>query len=575
MMERPLLSVLGSAIGCGLIALGCSGKIESGSNESGANPSAGVGNDPNNPGAAGGMNPGDPTVVGAAGTGGAAGNPPAGVPLGPTLRVLTNSQYQATLRSLFPFADELVLDLEDNVALSGLRSIAAATMAISPKAAETYHRLAETAAARAFADDAAATAFMGCVPTDATCVQQFITSFGRKAFRRALLAEEVTRYTALYQQGMSELASGSAALKYVVTALLDSPHFLYRIELGEPSAADSTRRLLTPAELASKLAYFLWDGPPDVPLLDTAETTGLDASVLATEVDRLFTSPQFEAGIASLFDDYLTLSRLESTQKLSNEYPAFTASLAAAMRQETTLNMAKVAREGLDFRTVFNGPTSFVNAALAEHYGIEGVNSEQFVETAMPPERKGLLGNAGLLSIYSHPAATSPTQRGKFVRETLLCQGIPAPPPDVNTTLPDTSEAATTRDRLDLHSTEPSCAACHSLMDPIGLALENFDTIGAYRSEDNGEPIDASGELDGVVYSNAAGLADALAAHPRVPECFSRVVFRYAWGRVETNADDALVTALIARFQTNSFQVKELLRGAALAPEFSVVGQLN
>lgn len=575
MMERPLLSVLGSTIACALIALGCSGKIESGSNESGANPSAGVGSDPNNPGAAGGMNPGDPSVVGAAGTAGATGNAPAGVPLGPTLRVLTNSQYRATLRSLFPFADELVLDLEDNVALSGLRSIAAATMAISPKAAETYHRLAETAAARAFADDATATAFIGCAPTDATCVQQFITSFGRKAFRRALLAEEVTRYTALYQQGMSELASGSGALKYVVTALLDSPHFLYRVELGEPSAGDSTRRLLTPAEVASKLAYFLWDGPPDVALLDTADTTGLDASGLVSEVDRLFSAPQFEAGIASLFDDYLTLSRLESTQKLSNEYPAFTASLAAAMRQETTLNMAKVAREGLDFRTVFNGTTSFVNGELAEHYGIEGVNSEQFVETAMPTQRKGLLGNAGLLSIYSHPGATSPTQRGKFVRETLLCQGIPAPPPDVNTTLPDTSEAATTRDKLDLHATEPSCAGCHRLMDPIGLALENFDTIGAYRSEDNGEPIDASGELDGVAYSDAAGLADALAAHPRVPECFSRVVFRYAWGRVETTADDALVTALMARFQTSTFQVKELLRGAALAPEFSVVGQLN
>jgi hypothetical protein len=448
-------------------------------------------------------------------------------------------------------------------------------MAISPKAAETYHRLAETAAARAFADDAAATAFMGCAPTDATCAQQFIISFGRKAFRRSLLAEEVTRYTALYQQGMATLASGSGALRYVVTALLDSPHFLYRIELGEPSAADPTRRVLTRAELASKLAYFLWNGPPDGPLLDTAETTGLDASALATEVDRLFGSPQFEAGIANLFDDYLTLSRLESTQKLSNEYPAFTASLAAAMRQETTLNMARVAREGLDFRTAFNGTTSFVNAELAEHYGIEGVTSEQFVETAMPPERKGLLGNAGLLSIYSHPAATSPTQRGKFVRETLLCQGIPAPPPDVNTTLPDTSEAATTRDRLDLHSTEPSCAACHSLMDPIGLALENFDTIGAYRSEDNGEPIDASGQLDGVAYNDAAGLADALAAHPRVPECFSRVVFRYAWGRVETDADDALLAALIANFQTSTFQVKELLRGAALAPEFQVVGAVD
>jgi hypothetical protein len=112
-------------------------------------------------------------------------------------------------------------------------------------------------------------------------------------------------------------------------------------------------------------------------------------------------------------------------------------------------------------------------------------------------------------------------------------------------------------------------------MDPIGLALENFDTIGAYRSEDNGEPIDASGQLDGVAYNDAAGLADALAAHPRVPECFSRVVFRYAWGRVETDADGALLAALIANFQTSTFQVKELLRGAALAPEFQVVGAVD
>jgi hypothetical protein len=214
---------------------------------------------------------------------------------------------------------------------------------------------------------------------------------------------------------------------------------------------------------------------------------------------------------------------------------------------------------------------------LARHYGITGVTGSTFVEVELPAstERRGLLGHASLLSLHAHASTTSPTLRGKFVREILLCQKVPAPPPGVVASLPDTSEATTLREKLSIHASEPACASCHSFIDPIGLGLENFDAIGAYRSQENSLPIDASGDLDGTAFSGPAGLADALASHPRVPDCFARTLFRYAWGRLEGDADESFIVALTGAFQKSSFQVRELLMSTVTAPEFYQVAPLD
>jgi hypothetical protein len=165
--------------------------------------------------------------------------------------------------------------------------------------------------------------------------------------------------------------------------------------------------------------------------------------------------------------------------------------------------------------------------------------------------------------------------RGKFVREVLLCQGVPAPPDGVDITLPDATEAQTARERLAVHSADPTCAGCHQLMDPIGLALENFDAIGRYRATDNGIMIDASGELDGVAFNDAAGLAQALAQHPNLPGCFVRTLFRHVSGDLEHASNQGLISDLNASFSTSGYQFRSLLTNLVSHPAFRHVGAMN
>jgi hypothetical protein len=364
----------------------------------------------------------------------------------------------------------------------------------------------------------------------------------------------------------------------VITAILMSPHFLYRVELGEEAPDDAQQRILSSAEIASKLAYFLWDAPPDETLIALGEESDLtDPELVRMQALRLMESPRFLDGLRGLFNDYLRLFELSSVQKLPREFPEFSDSLKSAMQEETLLNLQEGAAPGADFRRVFDSPKTFVNADLADLYGVSGATGADFVEVTLPASsmRAGLLGNASLLSLYSHASSTSPTLRGKFVRETLLCQSIPAPPPDVDTTLPDATDANTTRERFAQHSTDPSCSTCHSLMDPIGLGLENFDAVGQFRSDENGYPIDASGELDGTEFHEPLGMARAVAEHPELPECVARMVFRYGWGRIENRADTTFIEELGGGFANSTYQLRELILQAVTDPSFYTTGPLD
>jgi hypothetical protein len=553
-------SVARFSVGVSLLAVACAADID------------GVGPSGSAPGLGGGASTG-----GSNAGGGAPGVSPTAL-AGPSLRLLTTSQYRATLRTLFSFADELPIDLEEDVALNGLRAIGTSNIALSPKATEAYVHAAEVASERAFGTPAAAMTTAGCDIAQATCAATFLSDFGRRAFRRSLNEEERARFSGIYQAGVSKLGSGAAGLKYAAMAILTSPHFMYRVELGQPTGGGPSPRALTDVETASKLAYFLWNGPPDKELLDLAESGALKASgALATQAGRLLAAGGVAQGMDALFSDYLNLTDLAAVEKLPGRFPLFTPTLLEAMQKETLMSLSRAALGTSDFRGIFNSTKTFVNGELAALYGVSGVSGADFVEVELPAAtgRRGLLGQASMLSLHSHASVSSPTLRGKFIRQILLCQAIPAPPPDVDTTLPDESEAKTARQRLTIHSTNTTCAGCHTLMDPIGLGLENFDAIGAYRVQDNGENIDASGELDGVTFSGSAGLADALAQHPSVPGCFARVLFRYAWARLETQADEAFIGELSQAFSASSFQMRQLVTSAVTAPSFAAVGELD
>jgi hypothetical protein len=551
-----------------VLALACTADIKGGSDGGppGGNPLGGGGGGTS--GVGGGANN--------AGTGSTPVTGDPGVLAGPSLRLLTETQYRTTLKSLFPFAADVQFDLEDDVALNGLRAIGTANIALSAKATEAYLHAADVVSDRAFGTAANAATSAGCDVSQATCADKFITDFGRRAFRRSLAADEKARFNAIYAAGVTKLASGASGLKYATMAILTSPFFLYRVELGEPTPGGATARALTGVELASKLSYFLWNGPPDSQLLDLAESGGLKAAGgISAQASRLLAGTQISDGMNALFDDYIGLPNLATAEKLPARFPKYSPALTAAMRTETLMDLGQAALSTQDFRTIFNSSKSYVNADLATLYGISGVTGTDFQQRDLPEGRRGLLGNASILSIYAHADVSSPTLRGKFIRNILMCQSIPPPPPDVDTTLPDESKAKTARERLTLHSTNATCAGCHALMDPIGLSLENFDAIGQYRTQDNGENIDASGELDGVKFAGASGLADALAQNPRVTNCLSRLVFRSAWGRLETGADEGFITDLTTAFAGSTYQMRQLFTSAVTAANFANVGELD
>jgi hypothetical protein len=278
-----------------------------------------------------------------------------------------------------------------------------------------------------------------------------------------------------------------------------------------------------------------------------------------------------------MFGEYLGLARLDATTKLASLFPAFTDSLKAAMRLETTTTLTTLAfQKNADFRSLFTTRTTYVNAELATLYGITAPPGGALGPVTLPESnpRVGLLGNASLLSMNAHASTTSPTLRGKFVRQVLLCEAIPPPPPNVNTTLPDTGTAQTTRQKVEMHSTNSTCAACHKLMDPLGLGLENFDAIGRYRSAENGHSIDANGDLDGVKYTGPAGLAQAVAGHPNLPSCFVRTLYRQGSGVLEAPAQDPLINALTSQFATAGYQLRPFLEAFVSHDAFTHVTPL-
>jgi hypothetical protein len=482
-----------------------------------------------------------------------------------SLRLLTVAQYRSAVEDLFgaQALAQVTLDLEPDARLNGLSAIGAGVSAVSPRATELYQQAGEAIAAVVLADGARA-AQVGCDPQQAGCLEGFVGRVGRRAWRRPLSVEESARYVALARRA----GDAWGGLRLALAALLQSPHFLYRVELGQVDPSAPGQRRLDPFEAASRLAFFLTNRAPDDALLDAAARGALGPSELRAQAMRLLGSPRAVAAVESFYGDYLGLDELADLTKAA---PAFTPALRAAMREESLRTLRVLTfEEGRDLREVFTSRTTFVTPELARFYGVSAPAGTEPARIELPDAgpRAGLLTQAGLLALNAHETSTSPTRRGKFVRELLLCQSIPDPPPNVDTTLPATAPVNTTRGRVEAHQANPSCATCHALMDPIGLGFERFDAAGAYRDRENGNPIDASGALDGVAFDGARELAAAVARHPDVPGCFVTTLLRQAAGAVLESPDErALAASLAARFATR-LDLRALLLAVVTQPAF-------
>ncbi|MBM3515412.1 MAG: DUF1592 domain-containing protein, partial [Alphaproteobacteria bacterium] len=418
-------------------------------------------------------------------------------------------------------------------------------------------------------------AFEDRLSFDEACARDFLGRTGRLLFRRPLTDAELNGRIALTRAAAAEVGDFHEGLTFGLASLLVAPEFLFITEATLQNSGDGAR--LAPFAKASRLSFFLWNTAPDDALLVAAEQGELDdAAGLARQVDRMLASPRLKSGVRAFFNDMLGFSGFDTLEKDGIIYPAFGQATAQDAREQTLRTIADhVVSRNADYRDLFTTRRMFMSRPLGRVYRVQvGVAEGGWQEHEFPPEslRVGIQSHLSFLALYSHPGRSSPTQRGEAVRTALLCQKVPDPPGDVDFSLfsDPNSPNKTARDRLSAHATSPACAGCHRITDPIGLALENYDGAGQFRTAENGVTIDASGDLDGVPFTDAAGLGRAIRDNPATPACLVSRMAAYATGRPAAKGD-AWITYLEGVFSEGGYRVPELMRQIATSRGFFAV----
>jgi hypothetical protein len=361
----------------------------------------------------------------------------------------------------------------------------------------------------------------------------------------------------------------------VLQVLLQSPHFLYRSEVGVPGPSGDFQ--LTGTETATAMSYLLWGTTPDDALLDAAEAGELlTPESREAHARRMLDDPRARAQGSQVVLQWLGVESLPVAVRSDALYPGWDAALAEAMLEESRRFVEHAAFDGGGFGDLLLSRDSFADARLAALYGLDAPAGDGFAPVTLPPERAGLLGQAAWLTDTSHSDQSSPIRRGLFVRESLLCQTFPAPPADAGG-VPDVDTSATTRERFAQHTSEPRCAACHDLIDPIGFGFETFDAIGAWRTTEYGQPIDATGwveDLEGegsqarLDFATQPELMAHLARSESATRCFATQWLRYASGRLETDARQCAVERAHDWFAQSDGSLVELLVAIAQSDDF-------
>jgi hypothetical protein len=453
----------------------------------------------------------------------------------PLLR-LTDAEYANSVRDL------LGVDPGDSfpktTITEGYRSYADANT-VSTTAAEEIQAAAEHVAAQAAGD---LPGLLGCDVEAAGCVGDFIQRFGRRAYRRPIEADEAQILQASYDGARAGGFSASEAVAMVLEIVLQSPQFLYRAEISRGAGAGEVAPL-GDHELAARLSYLLWDTLPDEELPAVADAGELaDPAVLEAQARRLLDDPRAEPALARFFEDWLEIYRLDGATK---DDPAYDAELQTALRGEIGAFTTHVLRR-LDGRlhTLLTTPVVVVNGPLAGLYGVDASGAEWQAIDADPSERAGIVTTAAFLAAHANSGSTNPVQRGAFVRANLLCQVL-HPPADLMIEPLSPDPSLTKREKLAQHRTDPDCAGCHDLMDPVGFGLENYDALGRWRTVDENDlPIDASGELAAAgeasgPFTGGIELAGRLADSEMVADCVALHGFRFAAGREDDPKTDA------------------------------------
>ncbi len=492
----------------------------------------------------------------------------------PMLRLLNRAEYDRTIADLFGFPSSWGAGLTPENVLHGFDNQAEA-LTVPALLAEQLRDSAEAIATQAMGD---LDTLLPCDPEadgEEACRDAFITAFGKRAFRRPMTALEVERYGELHS--LTALDDGfSGGVEAVVAAVLQSPHFLYRRELGV--AQEDGTYALTPYEVASFLSYFLWGTMPDAELFDRADDGTLtEDAVLAAQADRLLADPRSEHSVERFASQWLGIDRLMNIPKDEVSYPEFGEDERAGMIHQSMARFQKVVgdEEGT-FADLLLGQEVIIDSNLAEFYGLPSPETSSDasgfgqVDTSATPYG-GLLTDGGLLTSHAFANGSSPIHRGKFVREQLFCQELPPPPPGIVAEPPAMDPNATTRERFSAHAEFDECAGCHRLIDPIGFALEHFDGVGRYREDENGLTIDASGEIIGTATSDATfdgpeELALLLSESEETKRCFAQQWLRYGYGMEVSASMKCLLDDVAETFASEGHQIRALLRALAISP---------
>ena len=494
------------------------------------------------------------------------------------MRRLTEAQYRNAIADIFG-PDIRVSGRFEPIVRPAHEMIArgARDAAISPSGLEQFDAMGRIVAAQVF-DPAHRSAFVPCAPADAAqadaaCADATLTPLGRYLFRRPLTASERAFYVKLASDAAGPTQSFYKGLELALSAMLVSPGFLYVIETAEPDPDRPGELRLDNFSRASRLSFMLWDTTPNESLLKAAEAGQLtQPATLRATASRMIAAPRFEAGVRAFFSDMLLFEKFDELAKDPLIFAYFNQQVLQALPEQTlrTLTDLLLARNA-DYREIFTTNRTFMTRALGPVYKVPVAASEGWVphEFAPAEDRAGILGQAGFLAMYSHSGRSSPTLRGRAIRELLMCQPVPNPPGNVNfTAVQDTANKAmpTARIRLDAHNVDPACTGCHKITDPVGLTLERFDGIGMYRQMENGAAIDISGGMNGQSFSGGNGLGKAIAASPEATTCVTGRALEYATGWTMDEAGE-LVERLEQDFARDGYTIRSLFLSVATMPE--------
>jgi hypothetical protein len=421
-----------------------------------------------------------------------------------------------------------------------------------------------------------------CQPQNAAqendCARTIVSTLAKKAFRRPVRESDMTTLMKFYSEGRNESKTFDGGIQAALQRLLIDPEFLYRSEL-EPAqvTANGTYRV-SQSELASRLSFFLWSSIPDNELIDLATQGRLrDPATLEKQVRRMLADPRAEAFVKNFTGQWLSVRAMDASEPVIDLFPDFDDNLRSAFKKEIELFFGSVMQEDRSIIELLDANYTYANERLAKHYGIPNIYGPNFRRVTLGPElvmRRGLLGKGALLTITSQAARTSPVARGKWFLETFLGVSPPDPPPGVETNLDQKKNAApkTLRDRLEAHRSNPVCASCHQIFEPMGIALENFDAVGKWRTIDEGALIDPTGVIaDGTKLDGVGSLREVTVRYSdRFAQVVTEKLLTYAVGRGMEDPDMPMVRSITRAAKTKNYRFSSLVLGVIDSPAFQM-----